>query len=37
MLKVTLDQTQHELESLVENHERVTKQVGEYQNQIREA
>ena len=29
MLKVTLDQTQHELEGLVSTHERVTKQVGE--------
>ena len=37
MLKVTLDQTQHELESLIENHERVTKQVTDLQTQLREA
>ena len=37
MLKVTLDQTQHELESLVENHETVTKQVTDLQKQVREA
>ena len=37
MLKVTLDQTQHELESLVENHETVTKQVTDLQKQVRDA
>ena len=37
MLKVTLDQTQHELESLVEDHEKVTRQITDLQNQLREA